>query len=168
MAKLEIRKYGDSILRKQTKTISEINEPIKNLVCDMLETMYLASGIGLAAPQVGVSLRLCIVDIDPQQRSKIVLINPEIISGEEKLFIKEGCLSFPGIFENVRRFDRILVKYTDLKGEKYEITAQGLVAKAVQHEVDHLDAKLFIDYLPEWKRKYIEKKIKKEKKIGNW
>jgi peptide deformylase len=168
MAKLEIKKYGDLVLRKKADVVFETTDSIKRLVYNMLETMYLVFGVGLAAPQVGVSLKLCVVDVDPKQRSQIVLINPEVISGECKLFSKEGCLSFPGFFESVGRFDKIFVKYTDLSGKKHEIKIEGLVAKVVQHEVDHLNAKLFIDYLPEWKRKCIERKIKKKKKLGDW
>jgi peptide deformylase len=168
MAKLEIKKYGDLVLRKKTDIVFEITDSIKNLVYNMLETMYLVFGVGLAAPQVGVSLKLCVVDVDPKHRSQLILINPEIISGEDKLFSKEGCLSLPGFFESIGRFDKIFIKYADLRGEKHEIKVEGLVAKVVQHEVDHLNAKLFIDYLPKWKRKCIERKIKKKKKLGGW
>jgi peptide deformylase len=168
MAKLEIKKYGDLVLRKKTGVVFEITDSIKSLAYNMLETMYLVFGVGLAAPQVGVSLKLCVVDVDPKQGSHIVLINPEIILGEGKLFSKEGCLSFPGFFESVGRFEKIFVKYADLSGEKHEIKVEGLVAKVIQHEIDHLNATLFIDYLPEWKRKCIERKIKKKKKLGDW
>jgi peptide deformylase len=168
MAKLKIKKYGDPALRKRAEAVSEINENIKKLASDMLETMYSASGVGLAAPQVGVSLRLCVIDVDPNKKSPIIVLNPEIISGGNKITAEEGCLSFPGFYENVNRFGNIVVGYTDLSGSRQEIKAQNFLAKAVQHEIDHLDAKLFIDYLPDWKRKSIEKKIKKKKKAGDW
>ena len=168
MAKLKIKKYGDPALRKRAEVVSEINESIKKLASDMLETMYSASGVGLAAPQVGISLRFCVIDVDPNKKSSIVMINPEIISGENKITSKEGCLSFPGFYENVNRFENIIAGYTDLNGNRQEIKAQNFLAKAVQHEVDHLDAKLFIDYLPDWKRKSIEKKIRRKKKTGDW
>jgi peptide deformylase len=168
MAKLKIKKYGDPVLRKRAEAVSEIDEGIKKLASDMLETMYSAPGVGLAAPQVGVSFRLCVIDVDPQKKSPIVMINPEIISGENKITAEEGCLSFPGFYENINRFENIIAGYTDLNGNRQEIKAQNFLAKAVQHEIDHLDAKLFIDYLPDWKRKSIEKKIKRKKKAGDW
>ncbi|OEG69642.1 peptide deformylase, partial [Candidatus Endomicrobiellum trichonymphae] len=164
MAKLKIRKYGNPILRKRAEVVSEINENIKKLASDMLETMYSAPGVGLAAPQVGISLRLCVIDVDPNKKSPVVMINPEIILCGNKITAEEGCLSFPGFYENVNRFENIIARYTDLNGNRQEIKVQNFLAKAVQHEIDHLDAKLFIDYLPDWKRKSIEKKIKRKKK----
>jgi peptide deformylase len=168
MIKLEIKKYGDPALRKRAEAVSEINKNVKKLAFDMLETMYSAPGVGLAAPQVGVSLRLCVIDVDPNKKSPVVMINPEIISGGNKIIAEEGCLSFPGFYENVNRFENVVAEYTDLKGNRQEIKAQNFLAKAVQHEIDHLDAKLFIDYLPDWKRKSIEKKIKRKIKVGDW
>jgi peptide deformylase len=168
MAKLKIKKYGDPVLRKRAEAVSGIDEGIKKLASDILETMYSVPGVGLAAPQVGVSLRLCVIDVDPQRKSHVVMINPEIISGKNKVAAEEGCLSFPGFYENVPRFEKIIVGYTDLNGSRQEIKALNFLAKAVQHEIDHLDAKLFIDYLPDWKRKSIEKKIKRKKKAGDW
>lgn len=168
MAKLTIKKYGNPVLRKKAEAVIEINDDIKKLASDMLETMYSAPGVGLAAPQVGISLRLCVIDVDPNKKSPVVAINPEIISGENKITAEEGCLSLPGFYENVKRFEKIAVSYTDLNDERQKITAQGFFAKVVQHEIDHLDAKLFIDYLPDWKRKSIEKKIKRKKKAGDW
>ncbi|MDR0820194.1 MAG: peptide deformylase [Endomicrobium sp.] len=168
MTKLKIKKYGDPVLRKRAEAISEINEGIKKLASDMLETMYSAPGVGLAAPQVGVSLRLCVIDVDPNKKSPVVMINPEIISGENKITAEEGCLSFPGFYGNVNRFEKIIAGYTGLNGNRQEMKAQNFLAKVVQHEIDHLDAKLFIDYLPDWKRNSIEKKIKRKKKAGDW
>ncbi|OEG71322.1 peptide deformylase [Candidatus Endomicrobiellum trichonymphae] len=168
MAKLKIKKYGNPILRKRAEVVSEINENIKKLASDMLETMYSAPGVGLAAPQVGISLRLCVIDVDPNKKSPVVMINPEIILCGNKITDEEGCLSFPGFYENVNRFENIIARYTDLNGSRQEIKVQNFLAKAVQHEIDHLDAKLFIDYLPDWKRKSIEKKIKRKKKAGDW
>ncbi|GMO65116.1 MAG: peptide deformylase [Endomicrobiia bacterium] len=169
MAILEIKKYGDPILRKKAKVILKVNDNIKRLAYNMLETMYLAPGVGLAAPQIGVSLRLCVIDVDLNKKSPSVMVNPVIISRDEnKVSGKEGCLSFPGFYENVRRYDRIVVRYTDLNGKELEIKAQNLFSMAVQHEVDHLDAKLFIDYLPEWKRRFIEKKVRRNRSAGNW
>lgn len=168
MAKLEIKKYGDQVLRKPTEKVNEITEDIKKLAMDMLETMYAAPGAGLAAPQVGVSLKLCVIDVDPEKNSPYILINPEIIEGENKILEEEGCLSFPGIYEKVNRYKTVTAEYTDLSGERKTIKADGFLAKAIQHETDHLNGKLFIDYVPAWKRKNIEKEIKRRKKASNW
>ncbi|MDR1940749.1 MAG: peptide deformylase [Endomicrobium sp.] len=168
MAKLEIKKYGDSVLRKKTNPVAQINGDIKQLAADMLETMYGAPGVGLAAPQIGVSLRMCVIDVSPDKKNPIVMVNPEIISGENKITAEEGCLSFPGIYESVKRFEKVEVSYTDLDDKTKKIKAEGFLAKAVQHEIDHLDSKLFIDYLPDWKRKSVEKEVKRKKKAGQW
>lgn len=168
MSALEIKKYGESVLRKKTLLIKEVDSKIEKLAFDMVETMYKANGVGLAAPQVGVSLRMCVIDISPQKNNPLILINPTIIKGENKILLEEGCLSFPGMYEQVKRFEKVRVSYTDFKNNAREIEAQGFLAKAVQHEIDHLDAKLFIDYLPEWKRKVIEKEIKRKRKAGLW
>ncbi|MDR2666272.1 MAG: peptide deformylase [Endomicrobium sp.] len=169
MAIFEIKKYGDPILREKAKVILKVDDGIKKLACNMLETMYSAHGVGLAAPQIGVSLRLCIIDVDLNKKSPSVMINPVIVSCDEnKISGREGCLSFPGFYENVKRHDGIVVQYTNLNGEELEIEVQSLFSIAIQHEVDHLDAKLFIDYLPEWKRRFIEKKIKRNRNAGNW
>ena len=166
--KLEIKKYGDSVLRQKTVEIKEITQEIKQLAKDMLETMYAAPGVGLAAPQIGKSLKMCVIDVDPEKKSPIVLINPEIISGEDKVFAEEGCLSFPGVYEEVGRFNKLIVEFTDLSDKRKKVKAEGFFAKAIQHELDHLNAKLFIDYLSDWKRKAVEKEIKKRKKAGDW
>jgi peptide deformylase len=168
MARSEIKKYGDSVLRKKTELVSKISIDIKRLSNDMLETMYSVRGLGLAAPQVGVSLRICVIDIDPDKKSPLVMINPKVASGDHKILEQDGCLSFPGIFADVKRFSNVVAEYIDLEGKNKKIEAKGLLAKAIQHEIDHLDAKLFIDYLPEWKRKNIEKEIKRRKKKGDW
>ena len=168
MSNLEIKKYGEAVLRKKSEKISKITQEIKNLAQDMLDTMYMAPGVGLAAPQVGLPLRMCVIDVTREKNNPIVMINPEIISGENKVSAEEGCLSFPGIFEKIGRFEKVNVKYTDLKDKDITISAEGFLAKAVQHEIDHLDAKLFIDYLPDWKRKSVENEIKRKKKAGQW
>lgn len=168
MAKLEICKYGDNVLRKKTEHVAEITDEIKKLAYDMLETMYAAPGAGLAAPQVGISLRICVIDVDPDHKSPLIMINPEITEGENKIIVEEGCLSFPGLWEKIKRFEKVTAQYTGLDGKKAKITAEGLMAKAVQHEIDHLDGKLFIDYLPDFKRKSVEKEIKRKKKAGEW
>jgi peptide deformylase len=168
MAILKIEKYGSKVLRQKSRNVEKTTEDIKLLVKDMLETMYFAKGVGLAAPQVGQLLRLCVIDVDQNKKMPIVMVNPIIICGEDKKFLEEGCLSIPNFYEKVKRFDKITVKYTDLNGNKKEISAQSVLAIVVQHEIDHLDAKLFIDYLPDFKRKVIEKEIKKKRKAGEW
>jgi peptide deformylase len=165
---LEIKKYGDAVLRKKAAKIEKITPEIEKLAQDMLETMYAAPGVGLAAPQIGLSLRMCVIDVSRQKNNPVIMINPEIISGENKVFAEEGCLSFPGVYEKVGRFEKVHVKYTDLSGRDKTVEADGFFAKAVQHETDHLDAKLFIDYLPDKKRKNVETEIKRKKKTGQW
>lgn len=169
MAQLKIVKYGDSVLRQKTKEISDITMEIKQLAYNMLDTMYNAPGVGLAAPQVGVSLQMCVIDVSPNgKKHPFILINPKIISGENKIELEEGCLSFPGIFELVKRYDKIIAEYLDLDGNINRVEVIGFLAKAFQHEIDHLNGKVFIDYLAAWKRKNIEKEIKKRKKGGDW
>jgi peptide deformylase len=169
MAKLEIRKYGDSILRKKCDLVPKISEDIKRLTGDILETMYAARGLGLAAPQVGILLRICVIDVNPpDKKSPVTMINPKVIPHGDKVLDQEGCLSLPELFAPVKRFSNVVVEYIDLEGKNKKIEAEGLFARAVQHEIDHLDAKIFIDYLPDWKRKNMEKEIKRRKKKGIW
>ncbi|MDR1122836.1 MAG: peptide deformylase [Endomicrobium sp.] len=168
MAMLEIKKYGDSVLRKKSDFVRKISKDIKNLSEDMFETMYSLRGLGLAAPQVGFFLRVCTVDVDPDKKSPLVMVNPKIISGSDKVLEQEGCLSLPNIFAKVKRFSNTVTEYMDLEGKCKTIEAEGLLARAIQHEIDHLDAKIFIDYLPAWKRKNIEKEIKRRRKKGDW
>jgi peptide deformylase len=169
VAKFQIVKYGDQILRSKTKPVEKITKEIKQLAEDMLETMYAFYGAGLAAPQIGIPLKICVIDVMPDgKRSPLVLINPVIVSGENKINMEEGCLSFPGIYENVPRFDKVTVQYLGLNEQIKTLEAKGFLAKAVQHETDHLNGKLFIDYLQPWKRKLVEKEIKRRKKGGDW
>ncbi len=169
MAILKVVKYGEPILRQKTQPITEINDDVRKLAEDMLETMYSSRGVGLAAPQIGLSLQICVIDVLPDGKNRpVVLINPKIVSGENKIEQEEGCLSFPKIYEKVKRFDKVKVEYTDINGEIKTIEAQGFFAKACQHEIDHLNGKVFIDYLPDWKRKLVEKEIRRRKKAKNW
>lgn len=169
MSILEIVKYGDPVLRKKTEPITKITDDIIQLAEDMLETMYAAPGVGLAGPQVGKSLQICVIDVVPDgKRDPIVLINPKVVSGEDKIELEEGCLSFPKIYEKVKRWNKIQAEYVDLKGNLNKVEVEGFLAKAFQHEIDHLNGKVFIDYLPDWKRKLVEKEIRRRKKGKNW
>ena len=143
MSPLQIRKIGDPVLRTKAKKIDEITEKINDLIDNMFETMSSEDGIGLAAPQVGILKRIAVVDI--QEDNKIVLINPEIIEEEGKAVMEEGCLSIPGETGDVIRAEKIKVKTLDRDGNEIEFKAEGLEARAIQHEIDHLDGILFLD-----------------------
>lgn len=166
MATLEIRKYPDEILKKKAEKIETLDSNLQKLIDDMIETMYKANGIGLAAPQVGVSKRLIIVDTSPKQENQglIVLINPEIIQSEGEILSEEGCLSLPGFLTRLKRKERVLVRGTDRKGKEIEIEAEGLLARALQHEIDHLDGTLLIDRISPLKRELFRRKYLKSKK----
>lgn len=146
MAILPIRKYPDPVLRQAAKPVTVIDEALRRLAGDMIDTMRDANGVGLAAPQVGVGQRLAIVDFDPENHDPRVLINPVIVkrSGRKEL-CDEGCLSFPGVRSRVKRSPKVVCEAQNLDGEVVEYQAEGLVARAVQHELDHLDGMLFVD-----------------------
>ncbi|ACI20745.1 peptide deformylase [Thermodesulfovibrio yellowstonii] len=165
MAILEIKKYPDEVLKKKAETISEINGDLQKLIDNMIETMYNANGIGLAAPQVGVLKRLIVVDTSPreQNQSLIVLINPEITDSEGEILSEEGCLSLPGFTTRLKRKERVIVKGLDRNGKEIEIEATGLLARALQHEIDHLDGILLIDKISPLKRELFRKKFKTKK-----
>ena len=162
MSILNIMTYPDPILTGKAKPVEMINERIKNLVDDMLETMYAAPGIGLAAPQVGESLRIITVDVTRKEEGAIILINPEIISSEGECTEEEGCLSVPDFKETVLRKKKVMVKGLDPEGKEKEIPAEGLLAIAFQHEIDHLDGILIIDRVSRLKRDIFKKKLKKK------
>lgn len=151
MSVLPIRTLGDPILRQETTLITEITADLRQLISDMFETMYAAQGIGLAAPQVGRIERVCVVDVDG---AKFALINPEIVaSNGPKTKAEEGCLSIPDIYADVERPSKVTVRAMNLDGETIETTADGLLGRCFQHEIDHLHGKLFIDYLSFLKRR---------------
>ncbi len=164
MAILDILEFPDPRLRTKAKTVTDVNDALRTLIDDMFETMYAAPGVGLAASQVDVHQRLLVIDISEDHSRPLVLINPEILkrAGEEET--EEGCLSVPGIFEKVRRADRITVRALDRNGISFEMDAVGLLAVCIQHEMDHLEGKLFVDYLSELKRTRIRGKLEKERK----
>ena len=164
MAVLEILHYPNPILSKKSFPVQTIDSTIRQLVKDMSETMYAAPGVGLAAPQVGHSLRVAVIDITPadQPKNLQVLINPEIIDAEGQCTWEEGCLSVPDCSEEVKRKKKITVRYQNLQGETLEIVGEDLMAIALQHEIDHLDGILFIDRLSRLKRNLLKKKLRKE------
>ncbi len=160
MAILEIKEYGESILREKSLLVKEITTEILKLIRDMAETMYTDSGVGLAAPQVGISKRIII--IDEEKEGLMVLVNPEIIKSEGEIIDEEGCLSIPGIYSDVRRSSKVTVKALNENGDKIEITKEGLIARALQHEIDHLNGVLFIDKIGRMKRQILLNKLKKK------
>lgn len=161
MAILPILHYPDQRLRTRAVDVAQMDDDVRRLAEDMLETMYDAPGIGLAAPQVNVNKRLIVIDISEQRDTPLCFINPVITMREGMETMEEGCLSVPGIYEPVERAARIHVQALDRDGTPFEMKLDGLLAVCVQHEVDHLDGKLFVDYLTEIKRQRIRKKMEK-------
>ena len=159
MAILEIKKYGDPVLREKSQAVEQITPEILSLITDMIETMYFASGIGLAAPQVGVLKRIIVVE--GEEEGAIALINPKIVKQEGKVIAEEGCLSFPDLYAEVQRFLRVTVKALDPQGKEVEITREDLVARALQHEIDHLEGILFVDKIGRAKRQMLLEKWSK-------
>ena len=161
MAILDILRYPDPRLRTPAKPVDSVDDQLRTLVADMFETMYQAPGIGLAATQVNVHKRVLIIDISKDQDQPTVFINPEILErhGDEQM--DEGCLSVPDVYEPVIRADRIRMRALNREGEPFELETDGLRAVCIQHEVDHLDGKLFIDYVSPLKRQRIRKKLEK-------
>lgn len=164
MAVLRILRYPHPILKEKCKPIHEIDDSIRQLARDMAQTMYAAPGVGLAAPQIGQPLRLAVLDISPvdQQKSLIVMVNPEIVSSEGECTWDEGCLSIPECNEQTKRNKKVVVRYTDLEGKTQEIIGEDLLAVALQHEIDHLDGILIIDRLSKLKRDLIKKRLQKK------
>lgn len=150
MRTLDIRVFGDPILRMDTTPVAEVTDELRALIDDMFTTMYAAEGIGLAAPQIGRTERLAVVDVDG---AKYALVNPEIVAREGSARAEEGCLSIPDVFGEVERPQRVTVRALDADGKEFELAADELLARAIQHEVDHLHGKLFLDYLGVFKRR---------------
>ncbi len=161
MAILTVLHYPDPRLRKVAEPVERVDDSIRQLVDDMFETMYQAPGIGLAATQVDVHKRIITIDISEDKSQPLCIINPEIIASEGVERMEEGCLSVPGIYEPVERAERITLKALDRDGKSYELPADGLLSVCIQHEMDHLQGKLFVDYLSELKRQRIRKKLDK-------
>lgn len=163
--------YGEPVLEKKAESIQEFDTPeLHKLIDDMFESCYAAKGVGLAAPQIGIPKRIAVIDLsvaeDPQQ--KIVLINPEIIHKEGTQIGEEGCLSLPGFREQVRRPKKVTVRAQNAKGEAFEMTGEDLLARAFNHEIDHLNGRLYITHVSALKRDLIRRKVRKLAKAGEW
>jgi peptide deformylase len=165
-----IVKYGDSVLEKSSATVTTFDDELKKLIEDMFESMYAAHGVGLAAPQIGIAKRIAVIDCSFKEDpgAKIVIINPEIIKKEGRQTHSEGCLSLPDFRENVTRAMKCTVRAQDENGKWFEKEGEELLARAMQHETDHLNGKLFISHVSALKRDLIKRKIKKLRKLGDW
>jgi peptide deformylase len=167
MAILDILHFPDPRLRQRARDVDEVDDQLRQLVDDMFETMYQAPGIGLAATQVNVHRRVVVIDVSRDQDEPQVFINPQILEKDGMEEMDEGCLSVPGIYERVQRAERIRVRALNREGETFELEADGLLAVCIQHEIDHLDGKLFVDYLSQLKRQRIRKKLEKQRRLGH-
>ncbi len=164
MTKLAILEYPDPRLRTKAETIGVVDDAVRKLADDMLDTMYAAKGVGLAASQVDVHRRLIVLDLSDTRDTPLVLINPEILAAEGRAPGEEGCLSLPGIYDKLERAERIKVRAQDRNGIRFELDAEGMLAVCIQHEIDHLEGKLFVDYLSELKRQLIRRRLQKERR----
>src|ERR1700726_62134 len=165
-----IVKYGNPVLEKPAAPVTEFDDELKKLVEDMFESMYEAKGVGLAAPQIGISKRLAVIDVTFKEnpREKLVLANPEIIHTEGKQTQSEGCLGIPDFRESVTRANKVTIRAQDVNGKWYEKTGEELLARAFLHETDHLNGKLYLSHLSALKRDLIKRKIRKLVKAGEW
>jgi len=164
MSKLKILEFPDPRLRTKATPVSVVDDALRVFIDDLFETMYAAPGIGLAATQVDVHKRLLVTDVSVENDQPFVLINPEILEKDGVTVTDEGCLSVPGYYEEVERAEHIKVRFLDREGSERELDVDGLLAVCIQHEIDHLDGKLFVDYLSEAKRQRIRKKLEKERR----
>ena len=164
MTKLAILEYPDPRLRTRAEPIVEVDAAVRQLADDLLETMYAANGVGLAATQVDIHRRVIALDVSDSRNEPLILINPELLHAEGKGPGEEGCLSLPGIYDKVSRATRIRIRSLDLDGKPFELDAEGLLGVCIQHEMDHLEGKLFVDYLSELKRTLIRRRLEKERK----
>jgi peptide deformylase len=164
MSKLEILTFPDPRLRNKAVSVARVGSDIRHIVDDMFETMYAAPGIGLAAIQVDIPLRIVVIDVSEEKHSPWCLINPEILAREGEEQTEEGCLSVPGFYEPVTRAEKVRVSALDRDGNPFELDADGLLAVCIQHDIDHLDGKLFVDYVSSLKRQRIRKKLEKDQR----
>ena len=164
MALLKILEFPDPRLRIKATPVEVVDEALRRVIDDMFETMYAAPGIGLAATQVDIHKRFLVADVSDDQTAPIALINPEIVKKDGVEVMQEGCLSVPGYYEDVERAETITVSYLDRNGESQTLDADGLLAVCIQHEIDHLDGKLFVDYLSQMKRQRIRKRLERDRR----
>ncbi len=165
MALLTLRHFPDPCLRETAQPVTVFDDELKTFVTDMTETMYAERGIGLAAPQVGICKRVIIVDVSENRDQPMALINPEFIQCDGEMMMMDGCLSLPESYTETQRYSSVTVRYQDVNGAEHTLEAEGLQAGCLQHEIDHLNGKLFIDHLSPLKRQRIEKKVKKTLKM---
>lgn len=166
MAVLRITKYPEKILKTKSDKVASWSKELTRLIKDMFDTMYAVNGVGLAANQIGLALRLAVIDVRPNNKnSRLVLINPKIIELDGKMTDTEGCLSLPGLFKKVARAQKVKVLAYNEKGIPWEIKASGLLARALQHEIDHLDGKVFVERLPFMQKMHVQKEMKKYQTI---
>jgi peptide deformylase len=167
---LKVVKYPEPVLSQPGEPVTEFNAELRKLVADMFETTYASEGVGLAAPQVGVPKRLAVIDLSmgKEPKDKLVVINPEIISREGKVYEMEGCLSFPGITEKVVRAAKVRIRAQDEYGKWFEMEGLDLLARCFQHEIDHVDGMLFIFRMSALKRDLVQRKIRKLQRDGEW
>jgi len=166
MSNLNILEFPDPRLRTVAKRVESFDEALKKLVEDMLETMYLANGIGLAATQVNVHKRLLVLDISEDRDQPQTYINPEITATSGEEICEEGCLSVPGVYANVKRAEIVQIRAQDIDGNSFEEQLEGMHAVCIQHEIDHLEGRLFVDYLSPLKRNMVRKKLEKQRKVA--
>lgn len=164
MAILDILHFPDPRLRNIAQPVTEVDDAVRQLIDNMFETMYTAPGIGLAATQVNVSQRIVVIDISEDKKQPLCLINPELLERQGVEEMDEGCLSVPGVYETVQRAEKVRVRALDRDGHTFELETDGLLAVCLQHEIDHLDGKLFVDYLSQLKRTRIRKKLEKNQR----
>jgi peptide deformylase len=164
---LPILLFPDPLLRRTAAPVDNVDGAVVELIDSMLDTMYAAPGIGLAATQVDVHRRIVVIDVSDESDSPLVLVNPELLVAEGAAEMQEGCLSIPGVYETVKRPSEVRVRAVDREGQPYELDADGLLAVCIQHEIDHLDGKLFVDYLSPLKRNRIRRKMQKRLRDGD-
>jgi peptide deformylase len=166
MALLPILEFPDPRLRKKAAPVAQVDDALRRVIDDLFETMYAAPGIGLAATQVDIHQRLLVADVSVEKNAPHVLINPEILAADGVAVTEEGCLSVPGFYDEIERANHIRVRFIDRDGHTREEEFEGLLAVCVQHEIDHLNGKLFVDYLSEAKRQRIRKRLEKERRLN--
>jgi peptide deformylase len=165
MAIRKILHYPDPRLRRKALPVDTVDDETRTLIDDMAETMYQAPGMGLAAPQIDVSKRILVIDISEARNDLRVLVNPELLTQEGEQTMEEGCLSVPGVYEEVTRAEKVTVRALGRDGKPFELEADGLLATCVQHEIDHLNGKLFVDYLSRLKQQRVRKKLAKQQRL---